>query len=232
MRRAPGTLAGTRGRAQPGGATRAGNRTQRKARRAENGLRRRGAGGHDGAHALVPQRQPPGVLGHCGRPAVPAPRAAHHPARAPSRRSGPPGPRRSAPVAPLFGWWQGPDGEVSAAFLHTPPFGVALTSVPAPAAAALAEALATRRRTGERGERRSSRRGSLRPRLAQADRRRHRAAHAEPAVPARRAALARPEAAGAGPAGGPGRPRPAHRLDRGVPPGSAIRSRGRGVDGR
>jgi RimJ/RimL family protein N-acetyltransferase len=50
-------------------------------------------------------------------------------------------------VAPLFGWWQGPDGEVSAAFLHTPPFGVALTSVPPPAAAALAEALAARRRT-------------------------------------------------------------------------------------
>jgi RimJ/RimL family protein N-acetyltransferase len=50
-------------------------------------------------------------------------------------------------VAPLFGWWQEPDGEVSAAFLHTPPFGVALTSVPPPAAAALAEALAARRRT-------------------------------------------------------------------------------------
>ncbi|MDX6339003.1 MAG: hypothetical protein QOG05_6343, partial [Streptosporangiaceae bacterium] len=50
-------------------------------------------------------------------------------------------------IAPLFGWWQGPDGEVSAAFLHTPPFGVALTSVPPPAAAALAQALVERRRT-------------------------------------------------------------------------------------
>ncbi len=49
-------------------------------------------------------------------------------------------------VAPLFGWWRGPDGEVSAAFLHTPPFGVALTSVPPPAAAVLAQALAERGR--------------------------------------------------------------------------------------
>ena len=50
-------------------------------------------------------------------------------------------------IAPLFGWWQGPDGEVSAAFLHTPPFPVTLTAVPAPAAAALAQALATRGHT-------------------------------------------------------------------------------------
>jgi RimJ/RimL family protein N-acetyltransferase len=50
-------------------------------------------------------------------------------------------------TAPLFGWWQEPDGEVSAAFLHTPPFPVALTSVPAPAAVALAQALAARGRT-------------------------------------------------------------------------------------
>ena len=50
-------------------------------------------------------------------------------------------------IAPLFGWWQGPDGEVSAAFLHTPPFPVTLTGVPAPAAAALAQALATRGHT-------------------------------------------------------------------------------------
>jgi RimJ/RimL family protein N-acetyltransferase len=50
-------------------------------------------------------------------------------------------------TAPLFGWWQEPDGEVSAAFLHTPPFPVALTSVPVPAAVALAQALAARART-------------------------------------------------------------------------------------
>ena len=57
------------------------------------------------------------------------------------------GPAAFGATAPLFGWWQGPDGEVSAAFLHTPPFPVALTSVPAPAAAALAQALAARGRT-------------------------------------------------------------------------------------
>ncbi len=50
-------------------------------------------------------------------------------------------------VAPLFGWCQGTDGEVSAAFLHTPPFPVALTSVPAAVAADLAQALAARPRT-------------------------------------------------------------------------------------
>ena len=57
------------------------------------------------------------------------------------------GPAAFGAAAPLFGWWQGPDGEVSAAFLHTPPFPVALTAVPAPAAAALAQALAARGRT-------------------------------------------------------------------------------------
>jgi GNAT superfamily N-acetyltransferase len=50
------------------------------------------------------------------------------------------------PSAPLFGWWQGPGGEVSGAFLHTPPFPVVLTRVPAPAAVALAQALADRAR--------------------------------------------------------------------------------------
>jgi predicted GNAT family acetyltransferase len=49
-------------------------------------------------------------------------------------------------IAPLFGWWQEAGGEVSAAFLHTPPFPVALTSVPGPAAVALAQALAARAR--------------------------------------------------------------------------------------
>src|ERR1039457_1281462 len=57
------------------------------------------------------------------------------------------GPAVFGAIAPHFGWWQGPDGEVSAACLHIPPFGVALTSVPAPASAALAQALVARRRT-------------------------------------------------------------------------------------
>src|ERR1700685_4528535 len=57
------------------------------------------------------------------------------------------GPASYGAVAPLFGWWPGPDGQVSAAFLHTPPFPVVLTSVPGPdAAAALAQALAARAR--------------------------------------------------------------------------------------
>ena len=49
-------------------------------------------------------------------------------------------------IAPLFGWWQEAGGEVSGAFLHTPPFPVALTSVPVPAAVALAQTLAARAR--------------------------------------------------------------------------------------
>lgn len=48
---------------------------------------------------------------------------------------------------PLFGWWQQPGTSVvSAAFLHTPPFPAALTSMPAGTAAALAQALASRGR--------------------------------------------------------------------------------------
>jgi hypothetical protein len=51
------------------------------------------------------------------------------------------------PDSPLFGWWQPPGtGVVSAAFLHTPPFPVALTSTTADIAAALAQALASRGR--------------------------------------------------------------------------------------
>jgi predicted GNAT family acetyltransferase len=56
------------------------------------------------------------------------------------------GPVHYGAVPPLFGWWQGPDGEVSGAFLHTPPYPVALAAVPVPAAAALAQALAARSR--------------------------------------------------------------------------------------
>jgi GNAT superfamily N-acetyltransferase len=48
--------------------------------------------------------------------------------------------------APLFGWWAAPGEPVSAAFMHTPPFGLALTAAPAGVAAALAEALADRGR--------------------------------------------------------------------------------------
>jgi GNAT superfamily N-acetyltransferase len=48
--------------------------------------------------------------------------------------------------APLFGWWAAPGGPVTAAFMHTPPFGVTLTPSPAAVAAALAEAFAARGR--------------------------------------------------------------------------------------
>jgi predicted GNAT family acetyltransferase len=51
------------------------------------------------------------------------------------------------PDSPLFGWWQQPGTSVvSAAFLHTPPFPVVLTSTTADIAAALAQALASRGR--------------------------------------------------------------------------------------
>jgi GNAT superfamily N-acetyltransferase len=48
--------------------------------------------------------------------------------------------------APLFGWWAAPGGPVTAAFMHTPPFGVTLTPSPAGVAAALAETFAARGR--------------------------------------------------------------------------------------
>jgi GNAT superfamily N-acetyltransferase len=50
------------------------------------------------------------------------------------------------PDAPLFGWWAAPGGPVTAAFMHTPPYGLALTTMPAGAAAALAGPLAARGR--------------------------------------------------------------------------------------
>lgn len=49
-------------------------------------------------------------------------------------------------AAPLFGWWQGPDGQVTAAFLHTPPFPAVLTSMAPEQAASLATALSHRGR--------------------------------------------------------------------------------------
>lgn len=47
---------------------------------------------------------------------------------------------------PLFGWWAEPGGEVTAAFLHTPPYPPVLTSMPDRCAAVLAQALAGRGR--------------------------------------------------------------------------------------
>jgi predicted GNAT family acetyltransferase len=49
-------------------------------------------------------------------------------------------------TAPLFGWWAQAGGAVTAAFMHTPPYPVALTVMPPGVASALAETLATRGR--------------------------------------------------------------------------------------
>jgi RimJ/RimL family protein N-acetyltransferase len=49
---------------------------------------------------------------------------------------------------PLFGWWTGNGGAPSGAFLHTPPFPLLLTAVPADAAAGLATVLAGRPLSG------------------------------------------------------------------------------------
>jgi len=57
------------------------------------------------------------------------------------------GPMAFGPDRPLFGWWLPPGTSVvSAAFLHTPPYPVALTSMAAEIAAELAQALASRGR--------------------------------------------------------------------------------------
>jgi predicted GNAT family acetyltransferase len=56
------------------------------------------------------------------------------------------GPVAFGPDPPLFGWWRppdDPDGPVAAAFLHTPPYPLVLSSAPDRAAAALADTLAT-----------------------------------------------------------------------------------------
>jgi RimJ/RimL family protein N-acetyltransferase len=54
---------------------------------------------------------------------------------------------------PLFGWWRPGDGPVTAAALHTPPYPVLVTPLPAGAAAALARGLLARGRalTGVNG---------------------------------------------------------------------------------
>ena len=135
-------------------------------------------------------------------------------------------------IAPLFGWWQGPDGEVSAAFLHTPPFPVTLTSVPAPAAAALAQALATRGHTvgGVNTD----------PDAAEAFARAWHELTGDAIELHMRNRLFRlgelrwpdPRAARAGPGGRRGRPQPADCLVGGVPPGGAVRPGEPGRDGR
>jgi RimJ/RimL family protein N-acetyltransferase len=56
------------------------------------------------------------------------------------------GPRTYGEIAPLFGWWRGGDGEVSAALLHTPPYPILLTALPEGSARPLAEVLIARRR--------------------------------------------------------------------------------------
>jgi RimJ/RimL family protein N-acetyltransferase len=66
------------------------------------------------------------------------------------------GPRTYGEIAPLFGWWRGGDGEVSAGLLHTPPYPILLTALPEGSARPLAEALIARRRevrgvSGEEG---------------------------------------------------------------------------------
>jgi predicted GNAT family acetyltransferase len=50
------------------------------------------------------------------------------------------------PDAPLFGWWCPAGGGITAALLHTPPYGILLTPLPERAGQALAEALAARGR--------------------------------------------------------------------------------------
>ena len=44
-------------------------------------------------------------------------------------------------VEPLFGWWRGEDGEITAALLHTPPYPLLLTALPGDSARPLAETL-------------------------------------------------------------------------------------------
>jgi len=60
-------------------------------------------------------------------------------------------------TAPLFGWWQSAEGEVTAALLHTPPYQLLLTRLPGDSAQLLAEELAGRGRqlagvSGELGD--------------------------------------------------------------------------------
>jgi|SRR5580658_6797844 predicted GNAT family acetyltransferase len=56
------------------------------------------------------------------------------------------GPSAFGDLAPLFGWWRPEAGRVTAALMHTPPYPVLLTRLPANSAGDLAEALAGRGR--------------------------------------------------------------------------------------
>ena len=56
------------------------------------------------------------------------------------------GPAAFGDEAPLFGWWAAPGGPITSTFMHTPPFGVTLTTSPDRVAAALAETFAARGR--------------------------------------------------------------------------------------
>jgi GNAT superfamily N-acetyltransferase len=67
------------------------------------------------------------------------------------------GPSAFGDAMPLFGWWQPEAGPVTATLLHTPPYPVLLTRLPANAAGDLTEALAGRGRqlagvNGEQGD--------------------------------------------------------------------------------
>jgi predicted GNAT family acetyltransferase len=55
------------------------------------------------------------------------------------------GPDAFGDATPTLGYWSEPGGEVTAAFLHTPPSGLALSTMPARLAAELAAVLADRR---------------------------------------------------------------------------------------
>ena len=55
-------------------------------------------------------------------------------------------PARPGPGEPLLGWWRAPGSEISGAFLHTPPYPVHVTAMPAVAAAPLAAVFAATER--------------------------------------------------------------------------------------
>ncbi|MFE3516304.1 GNAT family N-acetyltransferase [Streptomyces sp. NPDC059166] len=54
------------------------------------------------------------------------------------------GPLAYGPEPPVLGWWSEPDGEVTGALVHTPPFVPVLGTVPAEALGPLAETVALR----------------------------------------------------------------------------------------
>jgi len=64
----------------------------------------------------------------------------------------PPGSAASG-TGPLLGWWTGPSGVAGGAFLHTPPFPILVTDVPAAVAEDLAAVLAGRPLAGVNADR-------------------------------------------------------------------------------